>query len=214
MRYIADDNSYLLQVSFGAMIECNGRGCVEYTGRVPQGYDDLADWFTKEGDKLHRWYIVEGDLTLDPDAPEPEVYVPPEPEPTVSMVMLWENGTPADAFPEQTISLDWASYDQLLIMCAHSSEIVKAELGQTTQVKMIILADNATICGCFRWVEVVDDGVKISTECTATALSSMTQDERLVPLQIYGIKGTSKPTPTDKMAICGTFLSGEVICGT
>lgn len=69
MRYIADNNGYLLQVSFGAMIECNGRGCVEYTGGVPSGYADLADWFSKEGDKLYRWKIVSSQLTLDSSVP-------------------------------------------------------------------------------------------------------------------------------------------------
>lgn len=80
MRYIVNDNGYLLQVSFGAMIECDGRSCTEYTGDVPAGYSSLADWSVKEADKLHRWYIKNGDLTLDPDAPEPpaiEVTSPP-----------------------------------------------------------------------------------------------------------------------------------------
>ena len=71
MRYIADDNGYLLEVSFGAMIYCNGRGCTEYTGPVPTGYTDLIEWFTEECDKLYRWHIVEGVLTMDANAVAP-----------------------------------------------------------------------------------------------------------------------------------------------
>lgn len=72
MRYIANDNGYLQEVSFGAMIQCGGRGCTEYTGGVPAGYDSLADWFAQECGQLHKWRIVAGQLVEDPDAPEPE----------------------------------------------------------------------------------------------------------------------------------------------
>ena len=72
MRYIANDDGYLLEVSFGAEIYCNGRGCTEYTGAVPEGYDSLADWFTQECDKFYRWHIVAGNLTKDNNAASPE----------------------------------------------------------------------------------------------------------------------------------------------
>lgn len=65
MRYIADSNNYLLEVSFGADIMCNDKTCTEYTGAVPSGYSSLVDWFCQEGDKLYRWKIVSGQLTLD-----------------------------------------------------------------------------------------------------------------------------------------------------
>ena len=71
MRYIADSAGYLQYVSFGAMIECNGRGCTEYTGGVPAGYSSLMDWFSKECDKLYRWRIASGQLALDSSAQEP-----------------------------------------------------------------------------------------------------------------------------------------------
>lgn len=65
MRYIADSTGYLLEVSFGAEIYCNGKSCTEYTGGVPSGYADLVDWFDKECKNLYRWKIVDGRLTLD-----------------------------------------------------------------------------------------------------------------------------------------------------
>ncbi len=72
MRYIADSNGYVKEVSFGAMIVCEGRGCTEYTGTVPSGYSKLEYWYIAECDKLYRWKIVGGNLTLDPDATAPE----------------------------------------------------------------------------------------------------------------------------------------------
>lgn len=65
MRYITDSNNYLQEVSFGADIMCNDKTCTEYTGAVPSGYSSLVDWFCQEGDKLYRWKIVSGQLTLD-----------------------------------------------------------------------------------------------------------------------------------------------------
>ena len=74
MRYIANDNGYLQEVSFGATIECGGRTCTAYTGSVPTGYSSLEDWFARECDKLYRWHIVAGELVLDSSAQAP---VPP-----------------------------------------------------------------------------------------------------------------------------------------
>ena len=71
MRYIANSSGYLLQVSFGATIQCNGKTCTAYTGGVPEGYDSLADWFSQEAEKLYRWKIVNGELTLDSSAAAP-----------------------------------------------------------------------------------------------------------------------------------------------
>lgn len=63
MRYITDDNGYVREVSFGADIACENKGCTEYTGLVPSGYSSLMDWFTREGGNLHHWQIVSGNLT-------------------------------------------------------------------------------------------------------------------------------------------------------
>ena len=72
MRYIADANGYVKQISFGAMISCDGKSCTEYTGKVPSGYSRLEYWYTAEKDHLYRWKIVGGNLTLDPNATAPE----------------------------------------------------------------------------------------------------------------------------------------------
>lgn len=65
MRYITNSGGYLLQVSFGADISCNGQDCTEYTGAVPEGYDSLEAWYLKESVRLCCWKIVSGELTLD-----------------------------------------------------------------------------------------------------------------------------------------------------
>lgn len=72
MRYIADENGYLLEVSLGGLIVCGEAACQEYTGPVPSDYTNMASWLTYEGDKLYRWYIdADGVLTKNPDAVEP-----------------------------------------------------------------------------------------------------------------------------------------------
>ncbi|MBR5862290.1 MAG: hypothetical protein IKZ08_03075 [Bacteroidales bacterium] len=76
MRYIADSNGYVKEVSFGADIACDGQMCTEYTGAVPSGYTSLEEWFLEELDKLYRWKIVSGNLTLDSAAVAP-VETPP-----------------------------------------------------------------------------------------------------------------------------------------
>lgn len=71
MRYIADSNGYVKEVSFGADIVCDGQECTEYTGAVPTGYASLEAWFMEEIEKLYRWKIVGGNLTLDSAAVAP-----------------------------------------------------------------------------------------------------------------------------------------------
>lgn len=71
MRYIADTNGYVKQVSFGADIVCGDDTCVLYEGSVPTGYASLEDWFMTEIEKLYRWKIVDGQLVLDSAAVAP-----------------------------------------------------------------------------------------------------------------------------------------------
>ena len=77
MRYIANSDGYLQQVSFGADIACNGKTCTEYTGEVPEGYKSLEEWYQAEAEKLCRWKIASGQLTLDSSAVVPVESMPP-----------------------------------------------------------------------------------------------------------------------------------------
>lgn len=115
MRYIVDSDGYLLSVSFGAQIECGGVNCTEYTGAVPDGYDSLEDWYTQECEKLYRWMIVSGNLTLDSSA------IVAEERPIVDRVVergekdgwtyrIWASGDQECWFSGKTESLDTSSF--------------------------------------------------------------------------------------------------------
>lgn len=74
MRYIADSNGYLLDVSFGGDIACGGASCVEYAGDVPAGYDTLAAWYLANAETLYRWRVVSGSLTEDTSKAPPPAF--------------------------------------------------------------------------------------------------------------------------------------------
>lgn len=195
MRYIANDRGYLLEVSFGATIYCNGRGCTEYTGGVPDGYADLVDWFGQECDKLHRWHIVEGNLTLDENAPEPDVYVEPEPETVTRIVKLWENDNPASSFAAQTIALDLSEYSMIICNCRLSTEYativptnpipVGAGYGAYAYGLEAGYHTRRTITANTDGV-VVAEGMKYTTFGSSNVNGS---NGSLIPVTIYGIKG-------------------------
>lgn len=62
MRYILDDLGYIEAVSC-TFIECNNKGCTEYTGAIPEGYESYAQW--AEEANIRAYKIVDGNLTLD-----------------------------------------------------------------------------------------------------------------------------------------------------
>lgn len=59
MRYILDEDGYILNVYFG----CFGVNCTEYTGTIPEGYDSLIDWV--ENANIRAYKIVDGNLVYD-----------------------------------------------------------------------------------------------------------------------------------------------------
>jgi hypothetical protein len=63
MRYILKDTGYIEAISFTHGIECNNKGCIEYTGSVPDGYDNLAEW--SDNANINAYKIVDGNLTYD-----------------------------------------------------------------------------------------------------------------------------------------------------
>jgi hypothetical protein len=72
MRYIVNSKNYVVAISFGTDMVYNDCVCIEYTGRVPSGWNSLEEWHEDEGEKLWRWKIVAGNLTLDSSAKAPE----------------------------------------------------------------------------------------------------------------------------------------------
>lgn len=217
MRYIADGNGYLQEVSFGADIECNGNTCTEYTGDVPAGYDSLADWFTLESDKLHRWHIVEGQLTLDAQAPEPKVYVEPEP---YSMTLLWENASPASEFASQTIALDLSSYDSVQIEFDESWQAITSRInvgknGGVDQIGDIYRDVAAYFYVAHRDIRVTTAGVTFGSRLYKYANGQWpgTANNSLIPFRIYGIKlgGSSAEEETGNLLDNSKMLDGYYI---
>lgn len=220
MRYIANDRGYLQEVSFGAMIYCNDRGCTEYTGGVPEGYDSLADWFVQECDKLHRWHIVEGELTLDENAPEPEA----EPEretvlvPITAMSKLWENDSPTSGFSAQTVTLDLSGYDGVSVLYKNENGgnaflntgyVPKGRRGRMTFLYQS--SGNRSE----RYFTANDSGIEIEAGAYS---GGSTTSIHCVPIEIYGwttkmFKAYTNKGDTTDGAICGTFLCGELVCG-
>lgn len=63
MRYILNDSGYIETISFNYQVECNNKSCIEYTGEVPTGYENLSEW--SELANINAYKIVEGNLTFD-----------------------------------------------------------------------------------------------------------------------------------------------------
>jgi hypothetical protein len=72
MRYVIDESNYVKAISFGTTMEYNECVCVEYTGPVPSGWNDLEAWYFDEGNKLWRWQIIDGELVMDESATAPQ----------------------------------------------------------------------------------------------------------------------------------------------
>jgi len=63
VRYILDDYGYVEEVIFGGYIQCNNKGCTEYTGAIPVGFGSLEEWH--ENGNIRAYKIVDGNLVYD-----------------------------------------------------------------------------------------------------------------------------------------------------
>lgn len=63
MRYILNNSGYVEEISFTHGIECNNKICIEYTGSVPEGYENLAEW--SELANINAYKVVDGELIYD-----------------------------------------------------------------------------------------------------------------------------------------------------
>ena len=64
MLYILDNNCYV-ELCSKTRIECNGRGCTEYTGTIPAGYSSIEEWAANANIRAYK--VVDGNLVYDPD---------------------------------------------------------------------------------------------------------------------------------------------------
>ena len=108
-----------------------------------------------------------------------------------SMTLLWKNASPTSMFTDQIVPVDWYGYDLIGVLSKGDFILLKAEVGASSMLKLIIENDNGTVCGSHRWVEIKESGVFIGTNYTMTILGKM-QQNRCEPLEIYGIKGVQK----------------------
>lgn len=63
MRYILDDEGYILDVSLEANISCESKTCEEYKGEIPYGYESIDEWLLNANIRAYK--IVEGNLVFD-----------------------------------------------------------------------------------------------------------------------------------------------------
>lgn len=203
MRYIADSNGYLLEVSFGAEITCGDTACVEYTGGVPDDYASLEAWYLAECEKLYRWKIVSGELTLDSSAvaPSDNFVTPIEKGGTgatdaaaalanlggISITKLWENESPTSSFSGQTIELDLSEYQLILLYARISTSYeslnsASAVVGKYSRINGVWGNNNNVFHRAFTpsATGIVFEGGYYNGAYNASYL---------IPQYIYGIKG-------------------------
>lgn len=65
LRYILDKDGYVCHSSLGGLIICDLGECTEYNGEVPEGYEDIKEWYDEELERLNAWKIVDGNLVFD-----------------------------------------------------------------------------------------------------------------------------------------------------
>lgn len=65
MRYILDNEGYVEEVAFGGDVVRDGKTCTEYTGNIPEGYENLLDWSVTANIRAYK--IVDKNLAYDPN---------------------------------------------------------------------------------------------------------------------------------------------------
>ena len=200
MRYIADTDGYVKQVSFGADILCGDDTCTEYVGAVPTGYVSLEAWFLEEAEKLYRWKIVDDNLTLDSTAVAPCDKTPEEILADlggVSIKKLWGNGNLDAQFAAQTVTVDWTIYDRIGYEYQYSDTVkeltyneIPAELGNVGAMQHTYLSTSRVPQFGERNMTLVSGGIKFSGSYVGLASGNAAASNwYCIPVAIYGITG-------------------------
>lgn len=193
MRYIADTDGYVKQVSFGADIACGDQECTEYTGSVPTGYASLEAWFCSEVEKLYRWKIVDGNLALDSAAAAPEEQ---EPDGSLTYTRVWTNPSPSSAYAKATVELTLEEGDIVDIFYRWTTRTLfeRVHVGDSSTLRATgnIANDGAYPREYARIVTVSTTGVSFE-DCygkqTNQTSTLGTQNSYCVPQKIYVLKG-------------------------
>lgn len=64
MHYILDNNGYV-ELCSKTHVECDDRGCTEYTGTIPSGYKSIEEWVANANIRAYK--VVDGNLVYDPE---------------------------------------------------------------------------------------------------------------------------------------------------
>lgn len=108
----------------------------------------------------------------------------------ISKKLLWQNASPASEFPAQTINFDLSAYDAVLIFAKAnktSNNIVSVEVLKGVGTFLSV----STSINAYRTFTVASHDITVSAGYQALAYNSTTtqNNDVVVPLEIYGIKG-------------------------
>lgn len=168
MRYILDDLGYIEEVSFGGIIECNNKTCIEYTGTIPSGYDSLIAWVEKANIRAYK--IIGGNLTYDEekDAELQALYR----EELTREVKITSTKTPPDATD------NWELIDQEFSYDTNSTGFTKSNASSSS---FIWVRNGHTIYCRLTFVNSVtlnDTAVTIGKiDCATLGVSDLTYDK-------------------------------------
>lgn len=113
------------------------------------------------------------------------------------MELLWENAALESAFEAQTISLDLSDYDAIIIRCSYAAGYTNANeefipIGGGSYVM------HSGVYNYTRLIRPTTNGITIDAGYVykTYAGTATVDNSRVIPYQIYGIKGTSSKLPS------------------
>lgn len=109
-------------------------------------------------------------------------------------VLLWENASPTSPFAAQTISLGLSNYTEIEVEFRHNysddtSNFQKARVGAAKAFIFVMESgDTYTYTYTRQFIPGVN-GVEFLNGCFFNGNTTTAQNERIVPVKIYGIRG-------------------------
>ena len=112
--------------------------------------------------------------------------------PTSKKELLWTNSSPVASFAAQTVELDLSNYDAVVVTATATTSAAEAEYGQKcTRFLLIGSGDYLESYGGTSGIVISIKPVLATTsgvEFGATNYNGSTNNGRVIPYQIYGIK--------------------------
>ena len=115
-----------------------------------------------------------------------------------SMTLLWENASPTSDFAEQTLAIDWTPYDFLRVESNNDVTDVACK-GNTCRLFLPNPYQDGVFAFAARPVYCTDGGLYFGDARYGSSNSGFdktsVQNQRLIPLRIYGIKSSGEEFP-------------------